>query len=73
MALIVDVAAGDYPEVAEMGQFNFNLLQDIGNKVVHVHSPYVKRGWTWSALHRRWLQQLYPHMRAYLLHINGGR
>lgn len=68
MSFVVDIAPGQYPEVSEWGQFNFNPWDKIHNP----RSPYVKRGWTWSAMHHEWLQQEHPGMRAYLLHINGG-
>jgi hypothetical protein len=71
-AIIVNIAKGSYPEVAEMGQFDFGVIDSLGNIFDHVTSPYEKRGWTWSALHHEWLQKRYPHMKAYLLHINGG-
>ena len=74
VAFIVDIASGQYPEVSEMGQFDFGLLDAAINKIVHVRSPYVKRGWTWSAINNNWLQSDPKHrgMKAYLLHINGG-
>jgi len=72
MSFIVDMAPGDYPEVSEMGQFNLGPLSSIINLLVPLHSSYVKRGWTWSAVHGEWLQQEFPGVQAYLLHINGG-
>lgn len=72
VAFVVDIASGQYPEVAEMGQYDFGILDAAVNKVVHVRSSYVKRGWTYSAVHHEWLQKKYPHVKAYLLHINGG-
>jgi Putative amidase domain len=72
VALVVDIAAGAYPEVAEMGQFDFGALDAAVNLIHHVSSPYIKRGWTWSALHHKWLQKDSPSMKAYLLHIGGG-
>jgi hypothetical protein len=72
VAFVVDVASGNYPVVSEMGQFDFGLLNAAINKIHHVTSPYTSRGWTWSALHKVWLQKRYPKMKAYLLHINGG-
>jgi outer membrane protein assembly factor BamE (lipoprotein component of BamABCDE complex) len=70
MSFVDDITSGRYPEVSEMGQFNFKTHP--WYYVTHPRSPYVKRGWTWSAMHHEWLQQVYPRMRAYLLHINGG-
>lgn len=72
VALVVDIAPNQYPEVSEMGQYDLNLWDAAINKLVHVRSSYVKRGWTWSAVNNRWLQWKYPNVKAYLLHINGG-
>jgi hypothetical protein len=72
VSFVVDIASGDYPEVSEMGQFDMNLLDAGLNKIVHIKSKYVKRGWTYSEVNHNWLQVKYPHMKAYLLHINGG-
>lgn len=66
---IVDLAPGDYPEVAEWGQYN--QIEGI-SKIFPRSSTYEKRGWTWSAVHNEWLQKEFPHVKAYLLHINGG-
>jgi hypothetical protein len=70
MAFVVGIASGDYPEVAEWGQFNF--VPDVWDYIVNPSSPYVERGWTWSAISGKWLQQEFPNTTAYLLHINGG-
>jgi hypothetical protein len=70
LTLVVGKAAGDYPEVAEMGQYDFGPVHSILNRINPVNSPYVKRGWTWSAVRSEWLQKKYPRMRAYLLHFN---
>lgn len=72
VAIIVGFASGDYPEVSEMSQYEFGTIDTIANKIVHVTSPYQKRGWTWSAIHHEWLQRRFPNMKAYLLHFNGG-
>jgi hypothetical protein len=72
VAFVVDIAPGQYPEVAEMGQYALNPIQAGINMAVHIRSSYVKRGWTWSAVRQEWLQKKYPHVKAYLLHINGG-
>lgn len=69
---VVGIAPGQYPEVSEMGQYDLSLIDAAVNKIVHIHSTYVERGWTWSAVHNEWLQQEFPHVQAYLLHINGG-
>lgn len=68
MALVVDIAAGQYPEVSEWGQLNFHPW----DYILRPSSPYVKRGWSWSAMHNEWLQQEHPGMQAFLLHIKGG-
>lgn len=70
MAFVTNIASGDYPEVAEWGQFNF--WPDMWDYIDNPSSPYVERGWTWSGVSGKWLQQKYPNMMVYLLHINGG-
>lgn len=70
MSLVVDIAAGQYPEVSEMGQFDFTKHPEY--KLRNPRSPYVKRGWTYSAMHHAYLQKQHPGMKAYLLHFNGG-
>jgi hypothetical protein len=76
LAFIVDIAPGDYPVVAEMGQFDWGTLDWAASKVgLYPSSPYVKRGWTWSEKDNIWLQKkehIAGRARAYLLHINGG-
>lgn len=75
LALVVDDASGSqYPEVAEMGQYDWGLLDFAANKLgIHKHSSYQKRGWTWSAVHNEWLEaEFHNRATAYLLHINGG-
>ncbi|HSW80792.1 MAG TPA: amidase domain-containing protein [Candidatus Saccharimonas sp.] len=64
LAFVVDIAPGQYPEVSEWGTFP-------------VREPYNKRGWTWSELSHKWLQQEYPRqpdglggVTAELLHFN---
>jgi hypothetical protein len=34
-------------------------------KIFNLRSPYVERGWTWSAMHGEWLQQEHPNMTAH--------
>jgi hypothetical protein len=70
MAFVVGFAPGDYPEVSEWGQFNF--IPDVWDYLFNPRSPYVERGWTYSGVNHAWLQTIYPGMKAYLLHINGG-
>jgi hypothetical protein len=72
VSLVVNIASGQYPEVAEMGQYDLGVVGGILNKVNPVTSSYVKRGWTWSAVHKGWLQKGSPRMRVYLFHIPGG-
>jgi hypothetical protein len=62
MAFVVGIASGDYPEVAEWGQFNF--VPDVWDYIVNPSSPYVERGWTWSAISGKWLQQEFPNTTA---------
>lgn len=63
LALVVDIAPGNYPEVAEWGTAD-GVLQKV--------SSYQKRGWTYSQKNHIWLQWEKDHgnMQAYLIHIN---
>lgn len=63
VAFIVDIASGQYPEVAEWG---------VGGITTLGTTPYKERGWTYSQLHNEWLQKEYPNVKATLIHINGG-
>jgi hypothetical protein len=72
VAFIVEIVRGQYPVVSEMSQWNLNAADSVLNKIKHITSPYSKRGWTWSEVHKKWLQQENPNMKAYLLHIDGG-
>jgi hypothetical protein len=58
LALVVAIAPGAYPEVAEWG---------VG---AQSGSGYTKRGWTYSQLNHRWLQHGYPSVTATLFHID---
>jgi hypothetical protein len=78
LASVISVAPGQSPEVAEMGQYDVNVLQAALQRTRPRHSTYTKRGWTWSAVHRTWLQSepgngrilAPPHpRRAVLAHI----
>lgn len=64
-SFVVNIASGSYPEVSEWGTVDATRLSCR-------RASYAKRGWTWSANSNKWLQQAYPKVRAYLLHINGG-
>ncbi len=59
VSLVVGIASGEYPEVSEWSV-------DEGREP----TPYVSRGWTWSEKTHKWLQQEYPHVQAFLLHID---
>ena len=72
LSFVVNIASGQYPEVSEMGQFSLNVAQAGLLLLKSKSSGYTKRGWTWSAVNRTWLQKNNPKMRAWLLHINGG-
>lgn len=62
-ALVIDDAKGSqYPEVAEWGADDFLWW---GGAV-----KYKKRGWTWSVVSHKWLQEEHRNMRAFLLHID---
>lgn len=75
VAFVVDIAAGQYPEVSEWGTPDWtsppwNLAY---YQAHHPREGYQKRGWTWSQKSGKWLQAEYGgSARAYLLHINGG-
>jgi hypothetical protein len=60
IALVVSIASGQYPVVAEWGTYS-------GGQA----SPYTSRGWTYSAKNHTWLQseRNQANMRAYLLHF----
>lgn len=76
LAFIVGFAKNnpEYPLVAEWGQFDWSFLHYVQNNVVNPSSHYVERGWTWSELDKKYLQQEHgnQNMTAYLLHFNGG-
>jgi hypothetical protein len=57
LAIVVSIAPGNYPEVSEWG-------------TQAVWEPYAKRGWTWSELRHKWLQEDSPDVHATLLHFN---
>ncbi|HSE61494.1 MAG TPA: amidase domain-containing protein [Candidatus Saccharimonadales bacterium] len=59
LAVIVNIAPGDYPEVAEWG------TADVPHRSVSYH----KRGWTYSEKHHRWLQEDNPNVTAILLRV----
>jgi hypothetical protein len=73
LAFIVGFAEknSEYPLVAEWGQFNWIFVV---NNIINPSSRYQYRGWTWSAIHKIFLQQEKgnQNMTAYLLHFNGG-
>jgi hypothetical protein len=58
LALVVNIAPGQYPEVSEWG-------------TMHPASSYQKRGWTYSAKDKTWLQSLKRNkgIKAWLLHF----
>lgn len=68
LAIVVNIGPGQYPNVSEWGISSFLPP----NRAIPVTDPYTSRGWTWSQLDHKWLQDKYPHMTAYLLHFNGG-
>jgi uncharacterized protein YraI len=72
LALVTGIASGSYPLVSEMGQYDMNPLHAALNKIIHIRSSYVSRGWTYSKVTPGWLQEKYPHMKAYLVHFNAG-
>jgi hypothetical protein len=60
VSLVVNIASGNYPEVAEAGT----------NKLPSLYVSYPKRGWTYSVNDGTWLQKNHPKVTAILLHIN---
>jgi hypothetical protein len=73
MAFVVDIADGQYPEVAEWGTPDWTPWNYAYYQVHHPREGYQERGWTWSQKNHKWLQTEYKgQARAYLLHINGG-
>lgn len=58
LALVVDIAPGQYPEVAEWGTDGTNPTR------------YVKRGWTYSEKDPGWLQSKHPYVKAWLWHVD---
>jgi hypothetical protein len=59
LGLITSIEPGQYPEVAEWSIYD-------GTE----HTPYFSRGWTYSVKTHGWLQQEFPNVQAFLLHIN---
>jgi hypothetical protein len=59
-AIITNIAPGQYPEVSEWSAYD-------GRNP----APYVRRGWTWSERSQLWLQQKFPRISAFLLHIDA--
>lgn len=62
LSLVTSIEPGEYPAVSEWSIFD-------GDQA----SPYVSRGWTWSAKTHQWLQQEYRDVQAFLLHIDTRR
>lgn len=60
-ALIVGFDKNHGPRVAEWGTNGTHP------------TPYPSRFWTWSKLHNEWLQQEYPKVEAFLLHIDTSQ
>lgn len=59
-----DAPHSQYPEVAEWGADDFLAWGRAVN--------YQSRGWTWSKVSNKWLQEKHPKTQAFLLHINAG-
>jgi Ca2+-binding RTX toxin-like protein len=70
LTIITGFASGQYPLVSEQGQFDWNTNPQF--RVVNPRAHYTQRGWTYSEMHKKYLQEDNPNMRAYLLKINGG-
>lgn len=61
LAVVVNIAPGQYPEVAEWGT----------NPNWQARSSYQKRGWTWSAKDGTWLQVHNQDIVAKLIHFGS--
>jgi hypothetical protein len=59
-----DAPHSQYPEVAEWGADDFLAWGVAVN--------YKSRGWTWSKVSNKWLQEKHPNTKAFLLHIDTG-
>lgn len=62
LAMIVDKAPGEYPEVAEWSVYG-------GTRP----TPYANRGWTRSEINNKWLQEVQPGVKATLIHLDTSR
>lgn len=61
LSIITNITAGGYPEVSEWGTASSSNLY---------RSTYSKRGWTWSANSKDWLQATEPKVIAYLVQFS---
>jgi putative amidase-like protein len=59
LSVVTGIARGEYPTVSEWSIFD-------GTEP----TPYVSRGWTWSEKNHEWLQEEFPQVQAFLLHID---
>lgn len=64
LALVTNIAAGEYPEVSEWG--TGRSIPGLGGA-----ATYQKRGWTYSEDDKGWLQAFHPNVTATLYHIEG--
>ena len=62
LALVVRIAPGNYPEVAEWGTVDFYDPD--------MRTSYYKRGWTWSQKNSAWLQDTSKRVSAVLLKMS---
>jgi hypothetical protein len=60
VSVVTSISPGQYPNVSEWSSGNDGSEP----------SDYQQRGWTYSEVSHKWLQQKYPHIKAYILHIN---
>ncbi|MEU2588260.1 amidase domain-containing protein [Streptomyces avermitilis] len=69
LSLVVDIADGQYPEIAEWGVVDWNPLGVINRNAT---TPYAKRGWTYSEKNHNWLQSVEEtrNVSAKLIHID---
>jgi predicted RNA-binding protein with PUA-like domain len=60
VTVVTKIEPSGYPDVSEWS----------ANEDGTDPAPTNMRGFTWSAVSNKWLQEKYPHISAYLLHID---
>ncbi len=69
VAMVVGGSAtnSQYPEVSEWSNVNWGL----NNRIDNPSSDQQKRGWTWSAMSKKWLSEVHPGTTDKLIHFKG--